>query len=165
MFVFQKEGAEMSYIKPDLPEVKNDSKITDDFWDLGSPREKKYAKPDFSGHTVDTTDITDDRISTDGQPTSAGEKILPREEYRENKTEVKTISSSFWIDPLGGGRINTSSYKRHSGMKKPKITANTQTVRRTAGNTVAEYKIENTLIKHLEIRTKMMSNSNWLSLL
>lgn len=153
MFVFQKEGAEMSYIKPDFSEVKNDSKITDDFWDLGSPREKKYEKPDFSGHTVDTTDITDDRISTDGQPTSAGEKILPREEYRENKTEVKTISSSFWIEPLGGGRINTSSYKRHSGMKKPKTAADAQSPRRTVGNTVAEYKIENKLIKKLEIRT------------
>lgn len=53
--------------------MSGDGKNEESFWDLGTPKEKVYRKPDFSGHTVAPSDVEDD-----GE-VPAGEKIPPRE--------------------------------------------------------------------------------------
>ena len=135
--------------------MKYEDENRDGFWDLGQPREKKYAKPDFSGHTVAPVDISEDKTDeTVSSDVTQGEKIPPRGEMSANQADSKkTISGSFWIDPIGGGRINTSSYRRHTTVRKLQYRTDAPTTRRQPGETTAEYTPNGELIKKITVRT------------
>ena len=127
----------------------DEDKKTEDFWDLGKPREKKYAKPDFSGHTIDTTEISDGETSVLSPNEARAEKIIPRGEKPDGDPKA---SASFWIDPIGGGRITTSSYRRHSTRAKAPAVRDTVTSRRSLGDVVSAYEPTGKLLKKIEIR-------------
>ncbi len=66
------EGTDVSIditIDSDSPEkrtfktsIRSDGKNASDdsFWDLGQPRQKKYAPPTFEGHTIGVTEVRDE---------------------------------------------------------------------------------------------------------
>ena len=124
----------------------------EDYWDLGKPREKKYAKPDFDGHTIETTEVSDGDDFAAASGETKGEKIAPRGELNLDADGQK-ISASFWIDPIGGGkRVVTSSYRRHTAKKNPAVT-DSMTMRRSLGSVVASYDAGGMLLKKIEVRT------------
>ena len=133
--------------------MSENGKKRDDFWDLGKPREKKYEKPDFSSHSISTTEIKTEEDNC-GVNITQGEKILPRGTVSETEHdgERAAISSSFWMDPIGGARIKTSSYRKHTVSHKA-LGKNDVQPRKDPGTTVASYDIGNTLIKKIDIRT------------
>ncbi len=138
----------------------DNNRTKDDFWDLGSSRERKYAKHDFSGHTIEATDIIVEAFSDlqdalsdlmeTAEEQSKEEKIVPRKETTE--AEGKTISPSFWRDPIGGGRIPTSSYKRHA-TKGPASSKHVPATGRSLGDIVSVCEKRGTLIKKIEVRS------------
>ncbi len=66
----------------------------DDFWDLGAPKARVYKKPDFEGHTVDTTVVRSEN-EYDASKAAASEKIPPRSSYREDERTKRTVTSSY----------------------------------------------------------------------
>lgn len=91
-------------------------KTADSFWDLGAPKPKVYAKPDFSGHSLTVTDVAGSDPEPEAIPhkTASAEKILPREEF-----EAKHGSSGRVVHTVDGYRsIPTSDYRRRAPQKK-----------------------------------------------
>lgn len=139
--------------------MPDDKREFEDFWDLGEPRKRKYAKPDFSGHTIEATDIIveafadlqdalSDLMET-GEEQSKEEKIELRKETTE--AEGKSVSPSFWRDPIGGGRVVKTSYRRH--VTKRSSSGSARPSEKSLGATVAEYVDRGMLIKKVEVRT------------
>lgn len=137
----------------------DNGRAKDDFWDLGVSRARKYAKHDFSGHTIDAADIVDEAFSdlqdalsdlfgTDAE-TAKEEKIAPRSETAD--TADRTVSPSFWRDPIGGGRIPTASYKRHA-TKRTASPKHVPAAGRRLGDIVSVCEKRGTLIKRIEVR-------------
>lgn len=108
----------------------------DDFWDLGSPKQRVYKKPDFEGHTVDTTVVHSDS-DFDSTKTASSEKIPPRQSYRENTTEKRTVTASYRRNmPRGGnyGSIRGNNVRNESSL-------------------VREYAPGGTLLSHIAVRS------------
>lgn len=74
---------------------------SDDFWDLGSPKERKYERPNLSESSLTPADVSSD--NENDSTTRMGEKIPPRENY-----------PSQTMNPFTSLKLQyrTSSYKR-----------------------------------------------------
>jgi len=121
--------------------MQDNGKKTDEFWNLGEKRERKYAAPDFTGHTIGVTEIDVDEGGR-GDAMRAGEAIPPRGETAEKP------SPSFWLDPIGGKRPVTASYKRKSLTKTaPPIR------RRSVGEEILSYQPNGKLIRKVTVRS------------
>lgn len=73
----------------------------DDFWDLGSPKERKYERPNLSESSLTPADVSSDNENDNA--TRMGEKIPPRENYPS-----QTMNTFTSLKP----QYRTSSYKR-----------------------------------------------------
>ena len=73
----------------------------DDFWDLGSPKERKYERPNLSESSLTPADVSSD--NENDSTTRMGEKIPPRENYPS-----QTMNPFTSLKP----QYRTSSYKR-----------------------------------------------------
>lgn len=73
----------------------------DDFWDLGSPKERKYERPNLSESSLIPADVSSD--NENDSTTRMGEKIPPRENYPS-----QTMNPFTSLKP----QYRTSSYKR-----------------------------------------------------
>lgn len=73
----------------------------DDFWDLGSPKERKYERPNLSESSLTPADVSSD--NKNDSTTRMGEKIPPRENYPS-----QTMNPFTSLKP----QYRTSSYKR-----------------------------------------------------
>lgn len=73
----------------------------DDFWDLGSPKERKYERPKLSESSLTPADVSSD--NKNDSTTRMGEKIPPRENYPS-----QTMNPFTSLKP----QYRTSSYKR-----------------------------------------------------
>ena len=73
----------------------------DDFWDLGSPKERKYERPNLSESSLTPADVSSDNENDNA--TRTGEKIPPRENYPS-----QTMNPFTSLKP----QYRTSSYKR-----------------------------------------------------
>lgn len=92
----------------------------DSFWDLGKPKPKVYAKPDFAGHSLTVTDVAGaDPESAEPVRTASAEKIMPRTEF-EAKYGADTGSRSSGnsgrvVNTVDGYRsVPTSDYRRRT---------------------------------------------------
>ena len=97
-------------------EAPRHDQTADSFWDLGTPKAKVYAKPDFSGHSLTVTDVAGSDPEPEAIPpkTASAEKIIPREEF-----EAKHGSSGRVVNTVDGYRaIPTSDYRRRTSHKK-----------------------------------------------
>lgn len=74
---------------------------SDDFWDLGSPKERKYERPNLSESSLTPADVSSDNENDNA--TRIGEKIPPRENYPS-----QTMNPFTSLKP----QYRTSSYKR-----------------------------------------------------
>ncbi len=74
---------------------------SDDFWDLGSPKERKYERPNLSESSLTPADVSSD--NENDSTTRMGEKIPPRENYPS-----QTMNPFTSLKP----QYRTSSYKR-----------------------------------------------------
>lgn len=74
---------------------------SDDFWDLGSPKERKYECPNLSESSLTPADVSSD--NENDSATRMGEKIPPRENYPS-----QTMNPFTSLKP----QYRTSSYKR-----------------------------------------------------
>lgn len=74
---------------------------SDDFWDLGSPKERKYERPNLSESSLTPADVVADNEAD--STTRMGEKIPPRENYPS-----QTMNPFTSLKP----QYRTSSYKR-----------------------------------------------------
>lgn len=74
---------------------------SDDFWDLGSPKERKYERPNLSESSLTPADVSSDNENDNA--TRMGEKIPPRENYPS-----QTMNPFTSLKP----QYRTSSYKR-----------------------------------------------------
>jgi len=83
---YAKEAARSSSQTP-----KKDDGATVDFWDLGTPKQRIYKKPDFDGHSVSTTPI--DREDISSRECFSAEKIPPRSQVSSQPTERRFTSS------------------------------------------------------------------------
>ena len=72
----------------------------DDFWDLGSPKERKYERPNLSEKSLTPADVVAD---SESETKRTGEKIPPRENYPS-----QTMNPFTSLKP----QYRTSSYKR-----------------------------------------------------
>ena len=121
-------------IHPDTKSASDDS-----FWDLGQPRQKKYAPPTFEGHTVGVTEIEDE--SADHR-TARSEKIPPRS------------SSPKVVNTVDGPRYVTSSYRNRSAHTKYRGTQSSMnSPRREASKEVRSYSPDSMLIKKIDVRS------------
>lgn len=74
---------------------------SDDFWDLGSPKERKYERPNLSESSLTPADVSSDNDNDNA--TRMDEKIPPRENYPS-----QTMNPFTSLKP----QYRTSSYKR-----------------------------------------------------
>jgi len=109
---------------------------TDGFWDLGEPKPRMYKKPDFDGHTIDTT-VVHSENEYDGTKAASAEKIPPRSAYVGRNTERRTTTASYRRNMPQVG-----NYARFSGNSS-----------KIESKTVCEYSPGGTLINHIAVRT------------
>ena len=152
-----------------VSEKKNhDVAGSEDFWDLGKPKERIYAPPKFSESSLGVTDVTDG-CDRDGASPVGGqekirdtavqaEKILPREAYnfrdseRSGSVRVRNTVDGPRAFPSGqSSRVVTSSYKR-----KPPVAQSRQDYpggTRKPAETVKTYCPEGILIREVNVKT------------
>ncbi|MBQ2278267.1 MAG: TerB N-terminal domain-containing protein [Clostridia bacterium] len=124
----------------------------DDFWDLGKPKPKVYAKPDFAGHSLSVTDVNGADPEPEEKPvkTAASERIIPREEF-----EAKHGSSGRVIRTADGYRsVPTSDYRRRTGSHKPAPAAQPPKKRmmNPEDSLVRSYRPDGFLIDKIDVR-------------
>lgn len=96
----------------DVPDREEPS---DSFWDLGKPKPKVYAKPDFAGHSLSVTDVAGADPEPEKVPvkTASAERILPRKEFEAK--HGASGSSGRVVNTVDGYRaVPTSDYRRRS---------------------------------------------------
>ncbi len=109
---------------------------TDDFWDLGAPKPRVYKKPDFDGHTVDTTFVHSEN-EYDASKTAQSERIPPRSEYESSTSDKRTITASY--------RRNVPASRNYAHFGGNTVKNESKIVR--------EYSPEGTLINSITVRT------------
>ncbi len=122
----------------------------DSFWDLGKPKPKVYAKPDFTGHSLSVTDVAGADPEPEKTParTAAAEKIVPREEF-----ESRHGSSGRVIHTVDGYRsVPTSDYRRRTSPKKTAPVQKKQAAN-PADSLVRSYKPDGFLIDRIDVRS------------
>ncbi len=134
-------------------EIHVNVKLGADFWDLGSPRPRSYARAEFSPHAMETTEITDgDTVSSNGEASHArGEAIPSRGEYGQHHAREKHHTV---VTTINGTRIVTDSYKnRGSRAARVKIAEASKPDHR-ASEVTASYGPTGPLISHISVRTR-----------
>ncbi|MBE6541050.1 MAG: hypothetical protein E7672_01220 [Ruminococcaceae bacterium] len=134
-------GGKRTYNTGERASDSNDGGSGDNFWDLGQPRQKKYAPPTFEGHTIDTTDIEDSGESYTYHAKS--EKIPPRQSSQQSSPKV--------VNTVDGPRYATGSYKGHSAHSR--IRRDFATKKRVPSKEVLTYSPNNTLVRKIEVKT------------
>lgn len=119
----------------------SDEKTGENFWDLGKPREKKYAAPSFDDHSVGVTDIEDD---SDETRSAKSEKIPPR-------SASSGSSSPRIVNTVDGPRYATGSYRSHSVHSR--IAREKTAQRRTVGKILRSYSPDSILIRKIDVKT------------
>lgn len=138
--------AEIARLSAEIRQIAQDAAKTaasraerirdDDFWDLGSPKQRVYKKPDFEGHTVDTT-VVRSESEYDSREAASAEKIPPRSAYAETTGERRTVTASYRRNVPAGrnyGALHGNNVKNESTL-------------------VREYNPGGTLISHIAVRT------------
>ena len=163
---------EVDSLSPTAREVgESDSRRAprdESFWDLGQPKPRIYAKPDF-GERVGVTEVTApdpdpepgemaaqaEKIIRDPNAQS-GEKIPPRTGYTGSTGRVvNTVSGQRSVDSGRiPGRVVINSYrKKNTGaMNRPREAD--QMINKAAGSTLVKtYTPEGALIREISVRT------------
>ena len=136
----------------------SDVRADDDFWDLGKPKERIYAPPQFSETSLSVTDVTDShnrdgaseiggRKYAQSQTTAQAEKIPPRESYRGSTGRV--VNTPDGPRSVSQNRVVTSSYKRRSHFTQQQYT---QSIRKPS-ETVKTYRPDGILIREVSVKT------------
>ncbi|MBQ8368612.1 MAG: TerB N-terminal domain-containing protein [Clostridia bacterium] len=124
---------------------------TDDFWDLGKPKPKVYARPDFKDHSLTVTDIgaADPEVRETPVKTAAAEKIIPREEFMAKHTS----SAGRVVNTVDGPRsIATSDYRRRTAVKKQAPPTPKKRVMNPEDSIVRSYAPDGFLIDKIDVR-------------
>lgn len=135
-------------------DVQQREERTDDFWDLGKPKPKVYAKPDFKDHSLTVTDIgaKDPEPEPGEKPvrTASAEKIIPREEFM---AKHGTSSSGRIVNTVDGYRsVPTSDYRRRTPVKKQTAPPPKKRVMNPEDSLVRSYKPDGFLIDRIDVR-------------
>jgi len=133
-------------------ETPEKQETADSFWDLGKPKPKVYARPDFAGHSLSVTDVAGADPEPEKQPprTASAEKIIPREEF-----EAKHGSTGRVVNTVNGYRsVPTSDYRRRTPPKKhtPIPQKRTESGNKPADSLVRSYHPEGFLIDRIDVR-------------
>ena len=139
----------------DVPEREEPS---DSFWNLGKPKPKVYAKPDFAGHSLTVTDVAGADPEPEKVPvkTASAERILPREEFEAK--HGASGSSGRVVNTVDGYRaVPTSDYRRRSVTGRqthaaPKKDPVKKRVMNPEDSLVRSYRPEGFLIDKIDVR-------------
>lgn len=126
-----------------LPSDGDKNKSDENFWDLGNPRQKKYAAPSFEGHSISVTDVEEE---SDTSHSVKSEKIPPR-----SSSSWNSGSSPRVVNTVDGPRYATGSYRSHSAHSR--IAREKTIQRRTVGKEVRSYSPDSILIRRIDVKT------------